>query len=68
MNEKKISKKNNVEYINKKDTKIKQRPKKDENILVKPDKVDIRNLIWIIILFVIMFAALISLPYISNYR
>ena len=66
MKEKKIYN-NNVEYINKKSRKIKQRPK-DTTLLAKPDKKDIRNTIWIILLFAIMFIVLISLPYISNYR
>lgn len=66
MNEKKISK-SNVEYINKKGQKINQKPKNNK-ILEKPDKTDIRNMIWIIILFIILFVVLIMLPYMSNYR
>lgn len=47
---------------------IKQNKQEKETLLVKPDKKDIRNIIWIIMLFIIMFVVLISLPYISNYR
>ena len=64
--EKRVSK-SNVEYINKKGKKINQKPK-NTKFIEKPDKTDIRNMIWIIILFIILFVVLIMLPYMSNYR
>ena len=68
--EKKSVTKNNVEFVEKKNKKINQRPKKEKlpNIKNDPDKSNIRNVIWVILLFVIMFAVLMALPYISNYR
>ena len=58
-----------VEYIEKKDTKINQRKeKKMPKIKVEGERSNVRNVIWIIALFVIMFAVLMALPYISNYR
>ncbi len=60
--------KSNIKYKEKKDIVINQKPKKNEKLFEKPDKKDIRNLIWIIMLFIILFSVLIFLPYMSNYR
>lgn len=57
-----------VEYEERKDVKINQKPNAQEKLFEKPDKKDIRNIIWIIMLFIILFAVLIMLPYMSNYR
>ena len=58
--------KSNVEYVTKKERKIRQKPSRAKTF--KPDKGDFRNALWIIMLFIILIAVLIALPYISNYR
>ena len=69
-NEEKKVTKNNIEFIEKKDTKINQKPKKQKlpNVKTNEEKTNFRSAIWVIFLFFILFVVLIALPYISNYR
>ena len=60
--------KNNVEFVEKKDAVINQKPKKTPKEKTSHEKVNVRNIIWIVVLFILMFGMLVALPYISNYR